>query len=486
MVTYQFQGKNEMNHLKTLIICILILFTSCDSLDLYKFVDDMTKGPRFLSFIINNRQAAIDLTSKTVYVNLNKGTDLTALTPIFTIFGEVVEYDGTFITSGTATVDFTSPRIFTVVGKYGTSRSFTVTVDNTFYPLLGVYHVSSSRGDDENIGSPDFPLLTISKAIERALPSSSDVAVEGGNYTETIIIRNGVSISGNWNSDFTAQSESSYIIATDSNGAIQGSELITTDTVIESLYIHSVTTGFAVYAIGLIDGACPTIRNCSIVGYAANTMSCGIYINNANPIIERNFYIYGGTGTTGSSGIYVTNASPVIRNNIILGGDSSNTSGIMLHNGGNAVIHNNNIDAGSGSGSAAHGIYINIHNPYIVNNIIYHSGAASNSYGIWENSATGCNPNDLRNNNVHSGFVTNYRDGDLNPYDDLDLVTINGIPSGNDNSTEPMIIGDTATNMDTRIVDGGVDLNAENWGFNNDIDNTTRVTGSWSVGAHEF
>jgi hypothetical protein len=79
------------------------------------------------------------------------------------------------------------------------------------YPAVSadsIYYVSST-GDDENDGErPEDAFATIQKAIDTVSPAGQDtviIRIAAGTYRENVTLKNGVSLDGGWNSDFTEQ-----------------------------------------------------------------------------------------------------------------------------------------------------------------------------------------------------------------------------------------------------------------------------------------
>ncbi len=114
---------NIMQSLTVFLACMLsMLAMGCSDYDL----DDSSlsmDGDNFItSFSINGQEGTIDNVNKTIVVYLPQGTDLTSLTPTFTLS----EGATSNITSG-STVNFTMPVVFKVING-NTYIDYTVTV----------------------------------------------------------------------------------------------------------------------------------------------------------------------------------------------------------------------------------------------------------------------------------------------------------------------------------------------------------------------
>lgn len=105
-----------------MLFCMAIFTAGCDSNDMDGSSLNMDGDDFITSFAIDGQEGEIDNVAKTITVWLEPGTDVTALTPVFTL-SEGAKAD---IPSGTA-VDFTMPVVYRITNG-STYADYTVTV----------------------------------------------------------------------------------------------------------------------------------------------------------------------------------------------------------------------------------------------------------------------------------------------------------------------------------------------------------------------
>ena len=171
-------------------------------------------------------------------------------------------------------------------------------------------HVSRD-GNDNNSGSAAAPKRTIQAAIDLAISDGSDVYVEGGEYAEAIIARNGVSIYGGylrdgstWLRDIDAHTTT---INSPSNSGV----------IVSSITNNLTIDGFTIIAADAV---------------FAGTSSTAVLIQGGDDIVVSNNILWAGNGSNGDDG---KRGDP---------GESGNKGGTV---GGNST--------GGGSGGAAVG-----------------------------------------------------------------------------------------------------------------------------------
>ncbi|HTG01142.1 MAG TPA: DUF1566 domain-containing protein [Nitrospirota bacterium] len=100
----------------------------------------------FLSFVVNGVYGTINESAKTIAIVLPPDvTDITALTPLFTVSaGATVRVGATPQTSGVTSNNFTDPIIYTVVASDTTTATYTVSVTLLSAPnLMSAFSISS-------------------------------------------------------------------------------------------------------------------------------------------------------------------------------------------------------------------------------------------------------------------------------------------------------------------------------------------------------
>lgn len=252
--------------------------------------------------------------------------------------------------------------------------------------------------------------VTTLQTIINACPSGTTVRVGAGTFTGTITLKEGVNISGGWNSTFTTCDPSTNETVLDGNNAavtLTQSADFTTKTTISGLTIKN---GNGVTG----NGGCVSLRagvvldNCTITGGSAK-QGAGVYINGASTI--QNSTVSGNTSTSHGAGIYLNAGASAINciseNNTATGNGgginvngyatidrcivrgnkasadgagmsirSSNAKGVVVSN---CLVENN---TNTGSGAAGINAYSNvnptcqiiIYNCTVANNIIIGTG----------------------------------------------------------------------------------------------------------------
>ncbi|MDY6969427.1 MAG: Ig-like domain-containing protein [Spirochaetota bacterium] len=257
-----------------------------------------------------------------------------------------------------------------------------------------------------------------------------------------------------------------------------------------------------------------TISGLSITNNTVGGGDHGIYNDNSSGLIARN-HVDGGEW----SGIQCTGdcSSLMIINNTIDGGDGGSdniSTGVRTYTS-SPIIRNNTIDGGSGT-TNSYGIHINAGSlPIIDNNIIF-TTAASNDYGIFEQSdgSQDSNPSSLQNNDIfdcttlyhdrQGGATTDFTNiGDVNNW--INTTQSTDRPSTGNVPDDPGFVnqggGDwhLQASSPVNVRQGGLDGVAEVWGFTTDKDDETKTNlidgpdgsptndnaAGWSMGAYE-
>lgn len=308
-------------------------------------------------------------------------------------------------------------------------QSFQVLETNTYY-------VNGSSTVTTQVGNKSAPFRTIQDAmsaanVSRSANSSSFVSIRvaAGTYTESVILKPGISLYGGYNaSDWSrnTSTNTTTIQAALSAGVFASSDVsatFTATTIVDGFTIRggAVSPSVAVYSSGS-----PTISNNILHGGSGNP-SYGVQLVSSSSIISNNS-IHPGTGSTTATGIEISGtSSATITNNTISGGaaatqygiNNSATSGTISASkntittsatgtsygiansaSANTSYLNNTITANGGS--PVYGIYINNSSPTISGNQILSATSSSYSAAVFAQNSSSA----VVNNFLHGGAGT--------------------------------------------------------------------------------
>lgn len=230
---------------------------------------------------------------------------------------------------------------------------------------------------------------TIQKAIDAAVDGDV-VLVSAGEYKETILMKDGVSVIGE-------KAETTIIDADKQGNAVTFKDVSNPDTRLENFSIKNAQANLSGI---LVEDSSPIINRNVIFGNDYD-----IYIKGkSSPVIQRNVIEQGKAGVQIFNLMAVDGSNPVISDNLIYG----NKKGINLYNGNASIEHNTisyNIAYGLESG-ATFGIYMASSSAVIRNNIITDNGICEICSGIYaddKSQGVQIGYNDLWNN--QSNFI---------------------------------------------------------------------------------
>jgi len=265
----------------------------------------------------------------------------------------------------------------------------------------GLYYVDGSKPAGTTDGlTPASAFTRLHIAVANATAPAT-ILVSAGDYRVSnqlgthIVLREGVSLYGGYNADFTQHNPAMFITSIeDTSTANVGTFLIPLGYPVGANPIYGDGTTIPITPATVIDGF--TIRG-STQG-AADTHAILLFTN-ASPTIQNNIII-GGGGSDSNGIASISNASPIVKNNSINGGSAVNPCAVYNDHNAYPLILNNSIHGGTGN--ATFGIR-NFYNssPLIDNNTIYGGDGATISTGI-EN---GNNSSPSIQNNVINGGV---------------------------------------------------------------------------------
>ena len=229
---------------------------------------------------------------------------------------------------------------------------------------------------------------TIQKAMDAAR-SGDTVRVSQGTYYENVTLKDGVTLQGGWNKDFSNRDRSTYVTTIDASK--KGGPVI--------LGANGAT----------VDGF--TIINGTRIEKGAASIGAGVYCKSTSPTIKNNII-----QANDPAGIYCSGSSAVIVNNFI---SNNEEAGIYLENGCTLKIQGNTITGNKMAGIGTGGMvpsHIEVLNNIINNNTragVEAKAAKGTVYNniIYENKSAGIRcvltPLDMVNNTI----VANRRSG---------------------------------------------------------------------------
>lgn len=218
------------------------------------------------------------------------------------------------------------------------------------------FYVNIATGNNSNLCiSAAAPCQNIQEAINKANPGDK-IYVAGGTYLfssnaspNVVIINKDLTLSGGWNSDFTAQDQVSIIDGANVNNgilAISGTVVVDNFVVRNSISMNS-------GAIYIVNGNF-TLSRSTLRNNTATSNGAGIFLDNG-VLNVVNSTISGNQANSYGGGVYVANssgASATIRNSTIAynrayaGGGITRTNG--TYNITNTIIANNTATSKSG------------------------------------------------------------------------------------------------------------------------------------------
>lgn len=262
------------------------------------------------------------------------------------------------------------------------------------------YYVSRNSTSSISDGKRETPFRSIQTAIEYAFINGTPatVYVALGTYNEAVILRNGVSIYGGYNANFTSRSSTTYTstITTPTSTAVYADSTVSANTTVDGFTVYIGTLNGVNHAIYL-NGASPTISGNDIRGGMATcTYTYGVACTSGCNASITNNTIQGGSGSSQSTGVYIEASSPTVILNTVNGGTSTTFSRAMdIASGSNPLITRNNLHGGYATG-ISYGINT-VGAPTITNNII-HGGSGPSSRAITNNGSPV-----ITNNVLHAG-----------------------------------------------------------------------------------
>ncbi len=193
--------------------------------------------------------------------------------------------------------------------------------------------------------------VSITAAVRRAIPGDT-VAVAGGEYKETVYLRNGVAIVGSYNPDFTARDLMTFPSTITTEGAgtcVLGALAEDSTCVLDGFVITGGEDNFG-GGIALRSGSSPTLKNLIVYGNHAKRGG-GIFCHACSPVIE-DVLIVANTASAGGGMACTMGASPRVARATIAANVADEGAGIWA-NGASPYIERS-ILAHHAKGSGIH------------------------------------------------------------------------------------------------------------------------------------
>lgn len=286
-------------------------------------------------------------------------------------------------------------------------------VGSSDYTIAEICVAAGGKGD----GTRSRPLGSIVEAMKKAQSLSiQEIKLAVGNYSEKLDILSQVSISGGWNTAFTAQGgQRSRIVSPEQDGrgskqdpvytiridgARQDSSVILSRLEIcgpEATYSTGILVsgnasplirdseacaGFSSYGYGamVLSGARPVFSFTKLHG-GEGASSFGLSVDSAT-VTVKNSWLLAGTGTVSGTGLSATDASVRVYSSVLAGNNANTVYGAALYNCKESRFEFCTIIGGTGR--EATGLFISEARPSISACIIASWGSVK-SYGIVAN-----------------------------------------------------------------------------------------------------
>jgi len=338
-----------------------------------------------------------------------------------------------------------------------------LTITHDVY-LGTLYYVNTAMLDDTGNGETPVTARKFIHTTVADVTAPATLLVAGGEYrlssaaihNTQVVLKEGVSLYGGYNADFTQRDPATYISRivdhsadagtnTLPNRTIEGDASITASTIVDGFSIQgSEQTGNDYSAaIVMITGAAATIQNNTIHGGSGATQSIGMYNHSSSPTVLNNT-INGGSSSSGSIGMMNFFSSPTVQNNTLNGDNGGRSSTGMYNRTSSPTVLNNTINAGSGNQS------------YGINNLIFSSPTVQDNTidgGSGGDTSTGMvnsqsSPTVL--NNMLSGGSGRQTFGMRNANSSSPTVQDNTINGGSGDSTSISIFNSSSASPDVQ------------------------------------
>ncbi len=267
------------------------------------------------------------------------------------------------------------------------------------YVAASVLYVRPGGSGVQDGTSPAHALPLVSQALSIAAPGT-DVYVQGGNYSDSFNVREGVNIYGGYDASFTVRdpvnNESLITQSAFSATVVADGTDITTATVIDGLGLGNGFSGNRA-VLRVSGGAGLTMRNSRLFLPAIGCYTQDVVqvtSGSNNQLVLENNEIHGG-------GMLNNSCSRTIY------GVHFNSAGGVLRMDGNTVLMGTCLSTSNSYSYDFIAVRANGHTVEIVNNVIDANGSGTsswrNSYGIYHTTATAYRKLVIANNTISGG-----------------------------------------------------------------------------------
>ncbi|MCB0203714.1 MAG: DUF1565 domain-containing protein [Anaerolineae bacterium] len=201
-------------------------------------------------------------------------------------------------------------------------------------PSNPAFAESGESGESYDVCSSGCPYRTIQSAIDAA-SSGATIRVAPGTYSESIVMRPRVSVTGAGQNQTTIRGNGSQVVVTFNNGQIART------TIIENLAIAG---GGGDRGGGLLvsSGANPTVRNVTIRDNNTSQWGAGITVQNGADLLLEGALVKNNAAPTGS-GLTVTGSQATVRNTTIennVSNGAAQSGAVSVQAGATATLTN--------------------------------------------------------------------------------------------------------------------------------------------------
>ncbi len=239
-----------------------------------------------------------------------------------------------------------------------------------------VIYVSES-GNDANSGTKNSPFKTLSKAVQIASAYGDKTAVikiAEGNYSESVVLVNGISVFGGYTSDFSSISGVSHIVGSGTGSVVLISN--SESSVLSGVAVSGGERGIYVYKSPSVILSNITVSNCSGADYGGGIL---IYDSDNSRVLNSSVLncsanYGGGIAVMGMSALFKTRG--IIKNSAVLKNSAGYKGGGMYFEYASGSIEDSSISSNV-SGNNGGGIFSKFSDVSLLNLTVKSNSAKS-------------------------------------------------------------------------------------------------------------